>query len=67
MITQEQIEVGGKTFLHTYSDKYYILQNETGIEYVDAMDTIPCKYTYSETTKEKEQWEREHPQPEPEQ
>ena len=38
-------------FLHTYSDEFYILQNETGIEYEDAMDLIPSSYTYSETNK----------------
>ena len=29
---------------------YYILQNETGIEYSEAID-VPNKYTYSETNK----------------
>lgn len=33
-----------------YSDKgMMILQVETGIEYDDAVDVIPCKYTYQET------------------
>lgn len=61
MIHQEEKIVGNKKFLHTYSDEFYILQNETGIEYEDAMDLIPCPYTYSETDKPL------HPQPEPEQ
>ena len=51
MITQEQITIGSKEFLHTYSKEFYILQNETGVEYEDAMDLIPCPYTYSETSK----------------
>lgn len=35
-----------------YSDKgFYILQNETGIEYAEAVDVYPCKYTYKETKK----------------
>lgn len=51
MITQETKTIGGKEFLHTYSDEFYIIQNETGIEYEDAMDLMPCSYTYSETDK----------------
>ena len=31
---------------------YYILQVETGIEYVEAIDVIPCRYTYKETDRE---------------
>ena len=35
-----------------YSDNgKYILQNETGIEYAEAVDVLPCRYTYSETQK----------------
>lgn len=49
MITQEQIEIKGKVFLHTYSNKYKIRQIETGCIYDDAMDIIPCAYTYEET------------------
>ena len=33
-----------------YSDlDNYIIQIETGIKYEDAVDKIPCKYTYEET------------------
>ena len=33
-----------------YSDSgFCILQNETGAVYDDAVDVMPCKYTYSET------------------
>lgn len=49
MITQEIKVIGGKEFLHTYSDEFWIVQNETGVEYEDAMDLIPCQYSYSET------------------
>lgn len=31
--------------------KYYILQVETGIEYDEAVDKIPCRYTYKVTDK----------------
>lgn len=39
----------GEGLIRTY-DKlgYYILQNETGIKYAEAID-IPNRYTYSET------------------
>ena len=35
--------------------RYYILQVETGIEYVEAVDTVPCKYTYIATDKSTEE------------
>ena len=51
MIKQENIIINGKQFVKTYSDSgYYILQNETGIKYSEAIDIAPLKYSYSETT-----------------
>ena len=48
-VITEQI---GKYLERHYSNKgVYILQNETGIEYAEAVDRIPCKYTYKETKK----------------
>ena len=48
MIISEIIENGNR--IHHYSDAgFRILQNETGIVYDDAIDVMPCKYTYSET------------------
>lgn len=48
MIISEIIENGNR--IHHYSDSgLRILQNETGIVYNDAVDVMPCKYTYSET------------------
>ena len=33
-----------------YSDSgMMLLQVETGIEYEDAVDVVPCRYTYEET------------------
>ena len=50
MIKQENIFINGKQFIKTYSDSgYYILQNETGIKYSEAVDIVPLKYTYVET------------------
>lgn len=49
MIKQEIIVVNGRTLVKTYSDnKKYIIQNETGAKYAEAVD-IPNKYSYSES------------------
>jgi len=51
MINQENIIINGKQFVKTYSDSgYYIMQNETGILYSEAIDVVPLKYTYTETS-----------------
>lgn len=48
MIIVEMIENGKR--IHHYSDiGMRILQNETGVVYDDAVDVMPCKYTYIET------------------
>jgi hypothetical protein len=42
----------GVNLYRTYSDKgFYILQNETGIEYSEAVDVENAPYTYTETDK----------------
>lgn len=39
-----------------YSDNgKMLLQNETGVEYDEAVDVIPCHYTYTETDKKIEE------------
>ena len=49
MIKQETLENG---LIKTYSDQNkFIIQVETGIEYVEAID-IPNKYTYIESDKD---------------
>ena len=36
--------------IYTYSDtNHYIIQNETGLEYIDAYDSVTSTYTYSES------------------
>lgn len=57
MIHNEQIEIGGKMFCRHWSDKFYIRQVETGKVYLEAVDTLPCRFTYEET---------DEPLPEPE-
>lgn len=43
------IEILENGLVHTYSDENkYIIQNETGIKYEDAID-VPNKYTYTES------------------
>ena len=42
----------GVNLYRTYSDEgVYIVQNETGIEYTEAIDVENAPYTYSETDK----------------
>ena len=42
----------GVNLYRTYSDEgFYILQNETGIEYSEAVDVEGAPYTYTETNK----------------
>lgn len=49
MIKQETIFVNGRELIKTYSDNNkYIIQNETGAIYTEAID-IPNKYTYTES------------------
>lgn len=42
----------GVNLFRNYSDEgFYILQNETGIEYSEAIDVESAPYTYSESDK----------------
>lgn len=48
MIVQEYLDEG--RLIHHYSNEgYFIRQIETNIIYEDAVDVVPCKYTYEET------------------
>ena len=48
MIKTEPLKDG--TLIRHYSDKEVkLLQVETGLEYDEAIDIIPCKYTYIES------------------
>ena len=48
MLIAELIEDGAR--VHHYSDEgFYIEQVETGIRYEDAIDVMPCRFTYTET------------------
>lgn len=57
-IKSEYVQSGGKTLIKHESDRNkYIRQVETGVEYVSAVDVIPCRYTYVETEREIERIE----------
>lgn len=54
-IISENIAMGDRMLIKHKSDSNkYIRQVETGVEYVSAVDTIPCRYTYVETEREVE-------------
>ena len=58
MLIEELVDEG--TRVRHYSDEgMYIEQTETGIRYEDAVDVIPCRYSYIET-------DEPIPSPEPE-
>lgn len=49
MIVKENLS---EKLVKHYSDGgFFIRQKETGIEYAEAVDVIPCRYTYEETDK----------------
>ena len=48
MVRTEYVE-DGQRIRHYSDDGMKILQVETGIVYEDAVDYLPCRYTYEET------------------
>lgn len=49
-------EVLNEHLVKHYSDRgVKLLQVETGVVYDEAIDVVPCKYTYEETTEPTEQ------------
>ena len=52
-VISENIKVGERTLImHKSDNNKFIRQVETGVEYVSAVDVIPCRYTYEETDKD---------------
>jgi hypothetical protein len=47
MIVKE--DINERLIKHSSDNGFYIRQVETGIEYAEAIDVIPCRYTYEET------------------
>ena len=59
MIVHEILNINGRELIKTYSDSgKYIIQNETGIEYAEAVD-VPNKHTYRESEKDIEEAEND--------
>lgn len=50
MIQVEYLK-NGELVRHYSDESMMILQTETGIEYEEAVDVVPCRYTYEETDK----------------
>lgn len=49
MLKQETIIVNGRELIKTYSDNNkFIIQNETGVKYSEAVD-VPNRFTYRES------------------
>ena len=48
MVREELID-GGERIRHWSDNGMKIRQNETGVLYDDAVDIVPCRYTYTET------------------
>lgn len=58
MIIKEEITINGIELIHTFSDTYTLIQNETNLEYIEAYDLKTSNYTYKESNnllKEKEE------------
>lgn len=60
MIQTENLTINDREFKRTYSDEdFYILQEQTGIEYTEAIDVMTANYAYIETDKPIEREEEE--------
>lgn len=64
MIHKENVTIGTREFLRTYSDTYMIKKVENGAIYLEALDIIPCRFNYVETDielpKEEDEQEKEN-------
>ena len=50
MIISENLTIWGREFVKRYSDSgYYIRQDQTGIDYSEAIDVAESEFTYTET------------------
>ena len=47
----KEIKISDKLVKHFSDSGLFIRQVETGIEYAEAIDILPCKYTYEEMEK----------------
>ena len=52
-IQTEYVTQGNRTLIKHKSDAgKFLVQIETGVEYAEAVDVIPCPYTYEESERE---------------
>lgn len=54
MLYQEEVELNGTTFIHHYSDTFWIKQLENNSEYIEAYDLTPKTYIETSRLLEKE-------------
>ncbi len=48
---QRELLKNGALIRHYSDESKMLLQVETGLEYAEAVDVVPCRYTYKETDK----------------
>lgn len=49
-LVQENVKIRKRNFLRSYSDsEKMIRKKETGVLYAEALDLVPCSFTYEET------------------
>lgn len=53
MIHTEIFENNNKQYQRTWSDDFTLIQHPSGIEYFEAVDVLPTKWTYTESENEK--------------
>lgn len=61
MLIKETLSFNNRTYIKHKSDLFLIVKEQTGEEYVSAIDIEPCRYTYKESTKPRPP----HHEPEP--
>ena len=49
LVTEHPYRDNEKLILTKSDSGVYIRQNETGVDYIEAIDVYPCEYSYSET------------------
>ena len=49
MIKTQEIEINGRKLIRTYSDTGYMIENQQGVKYSEAVDPENSGRTYTET------------------
>lgn len=61
MIYTETFENNGKQYQRTWSDEFTLIQQPSGIEYCEAVDVLPTKWNYIESSTLKDVLNEEQP------